>query len=91
MSDVCPGREKDYPRFPTPPPPFSGFDGKVVSSTRLPLPPGCQAHRQAGSVSHPNATIIAASIAMSTWAKPRFPRPHSPRAKPASSESHLGK
>lgn len=36
VSDVHPGREKDCPRFPTPPPPFSGFDGKAVSTKRSP-------------------------------------------------------
>lgn len=37
VSDVRPGREKDYPRFPTPPPPFTGFDGKAVSISAPPI------------------------------------------------------
>lgn len=35
VSDVRPGRAKDYPRFPTPPP-SAGFAGKAVSVYPLP-------------------------------------------------------
>lgn len=47
VNDVRPGREKDCPRFPTPPPPFSGFDGKAVSE-EVPPTPAFGAHKPIG-------------------------------------------
>lgn len=77
MSDVCPGREKGYLRFPTPPPPFSDFDGKAVSvhppalcKSPLRVPPGSPARRQVHILSNANSS--------QHWnvhlAKPRLPQ-----------------
>ena len=46
MSDVRPERE-DCPRFPTQPPPFSGFDGKAVSE-EVPPTRALGAHKPIG-------------------------------------------
>lgn len=92
VSEVRPGREKDCPRFPTPPPPFSGFDGKAVSMTCSPTaythPPGSQPHK-AGRDDIP--VLIEATTEMLTWGKNQTAQTLCPPAKPASSESHLGK
>lgn len=60
VSDVSPGREKDCPRFPTPPPPFTRFDGKAVSTKCPPTPythrPGSQAHKAGRQYSYTNSS-----------------------------------
>lgn len=60
VSDVCPGRE-DCPRFPTPPPPFSGSEGKSVSVKRLPPVPSRLTSPQAGRDPQRFSWLLAAA------------------------------
>lgn len=64
VSDVHPGREKDCPRFPTLPPPFSGFDGKAISE-EVPPTRAFKAHKPTGKQrSHIIPMLIAAGTAV---------------------------